>query len=115
MNHSVAFAVMADLEHRVEVALGAELFSAPHLEVDLTRFIRDGAARMRALAARCRADGTRHVYLAGSGGSWASMWSGKPLFDRYVPVASDVLLRRVDDLDERALMGRQVLSGAGWK
>ena len=86
----IAFSVMADLEQRVKVALGSELFSAPHLEADLTRFLGDGAAQMRALAARCRADGTRHVYFVGSGGSWASMWSGKLLFDRYVPISSDV-------------------------
>ena len=31
----IAFSAMPDLEHLVEVALGSELFSAPHLEADL--------------------------------------------------------------------------------
>jgi fructoselysine 6-phosphate deglycase len=88
----IAFSVMPDLEQRVEVALGSELFSAPHLEADLTRFMGDGAAQMRELAARCRNAGTRHVYFVGSGGSWASMWSGKLLCDRFVPASSDVSL-----------------------
>jgi len=44
----IAFSVMPDLEQRVEIALGSELFSAPHLEADLTRFMGDGAAQMRA-------------------------------------------------------------------
>jgi fructoselysine-6-P-deglycase FrlB-like protein len=88
----IAFSVMTDLEHQVEVALGSELFSAPHLEADLGRFMGDGAAQMRELAARCRASGTRHVYFVGSGGSWASMWSGKLLADRFVPAAADVAL-----------------------
>src|SRR6478736_189340 len=88
----IAFSVMPDLEQLVEVALGSELFSAPHLEADLTRFMGDGAAQMRALAASCRAAGTRQLYFVGSGGSWASMWSGKLLCDRFVPVPSDVSL-----------------------
>ena len=88
----IAFSAMPDLEQLVEVALGSELFSAPHLEADLTRFMGDGAAQMRELAARCRAAGTQQVYFVGSGGSWASMWSGKLLCDRFVPAPADVSL-----------------------
>src|SRR5436305_10918636 len=88
----IAFSVMEDLEQQVDVALGSELFSAPHLEADLGRFMGDGAGQMRELAARCRAAGTRHVYFVGSGGSWASMWSGKLLADRFLPAAADVAL-----------------------
>ena len=88
----IAFSVMSDLEHRVDVALGSELFSSPHLEADLNRFLGAGAAPMRELAARCRSTGTRQVFFVGSGGSWASMWSGKLLFDRYVQASSDVSL-----------------------
>jgi fructoselysine-6-P-deglycase FrlB-like protein len=83
---------MADLEQQVRAALRSELFSAPHLEADLTRFLSDGADRMRKLADRSRRAGVRHVYFVGSGGSWASMWSGKLLCDRLVPVAADVSL-----------------------
>ena len=88
----IAFSAMPDLEQLVEVALGSELFSAPHLEADLTRFMGDGAAQMRELAARCRAAGTQQIYFVGSGGSWASMWSGKLLCDRFVPAPADVSL-----------------------
>jgi fructoselysine 6-phosphate deglycase len=88
----IAFSAMPDLEHLVEVALGSELFSAPHLEADLARFMGDGAAQIRELAARCRAAGTQQIYFVGSGGSWASMWSGKLLCDRFVPVPADVSL-----------------------
>ena len=38
------------------------------------------------------APGHAEVYFVGSGGSWASMYSGKYLCDRFAPVASDVAL-----------------------
>jgi fructoselysine 6-phosphate deglycase len=88
----IAFSTMPDLEQRVEAALRSELFSAPHLEADLTRYMGDGAAQMRELAARCRGAGTQQLYFAGSGGSWASMWSGKLLCDKFVPAPADVSL-----------------------
>ncbi len=83
---------MADLDQLVERAHSSELFSAPHLEADSARFLAEHAQRVRELAANARARSTRHVWFVGSGGSWASMYSGKYLFDRLTGAPSDVSL-----------------------
>src|SRR5689334_16734159 len=83
---------MADIEQLIAQAKTSELFSAPHLEADLGRFLTDQAEVVRALAADARSRGTQTVYFVGSGGSWASMYSGKYLCDRFASVASDVAL-----------------------
>ena len=46
---------------------------------------------MRDLAERAR-QSARQVYFVGSGGSWASMYSGKYLFDRLTSIPADVAL-----------------------
>jgi fructoselysine-6-P-deglycase FrlB-like protein len=83
---------MPDLEQLIAQAQTSELFSSPHLEADLGRFLQEQADAVRALAADARSRGTQSVYFVGSGGSWASMYSGKYLCDRFAPVASDVAL-----------------------
>ncbi len=82
---------MTDLERLVDQAHSSELFSAPHLEADSARFLHEHGSRVRALAQEARAAG-RRVYFVGSGGSWASMYSGKHLCDRLTGAASDVSL-----------------------
>jgi fructoselysine 6-phosphate deglycase len=78
-----------DLEQLVERALSSELFSAPHLERDSARLLEQHGPRLRELAAAARRrDG--HVHFVGSGGSWASMYSGKLLCDRLTAATSDV-------------------------
>ena len=71
---------------------------------------------MRELAADARAGG-RRVYFVGSGGSWASMYSGKYLCDRLTGAVSDVLpsyeliWRAPARLDPEALVVLAVLLG----
>jgi fructoselysine-6-P-deglycase FrlB-like protein len=80
-----------DLEQLVEQAHQSELFSAPRLEADSLRFLAEQGERMRDLAARERERATQ-LYFVGSGGSWASMYSGKELADRLLDVPTDVSL-----------------------
>src|SRR5437867_3908687 len=105
----IALSVVEDLEALVERAHGSELFSAPHLEADLARFL-DGDRAVRA--------GMRTVFFVGSGGSWASMYSGKYLCDRFGGPAADVCLsyelvwRAPRRLDSSALVVCASYSGA---
>ena len=98
---------MNDLEQLVERALSSELFSSPHLEADSGRLLEQHGARLRQLAADARAGGG-HVHFVGSGGSWASMYSGKLLCDRLTGATSDVfpsyelIWRSPTRLDERS-------------
>jgi fructoselysine-6-P-deglycase FrlB-like protein len=107
-----------DLDRLVEQAHESELFSAPHLEGDLRRFLADEAPRARDIAARAHAAGTSSVFFVGSGGSWSSMYSGKHLCDRFTTAAADVSLsyelvwRAPRRLDERSLVFLASYSGA---
>jgi len=78
------------LDELADRAKSSELFSAPHLEADAGRFLAEQAESVRELAAAARAKG-RKVYFVGSGGSWASMYSGKWLCDRLTTAITDVL------------------------
>jgi fructoselysine-6-P-deglycase FrlB-like protein len=78
------------LDELADRAKGSELFSAPHLEADATRFLAEQADAVVELATASRAR-RRTVYFVGSGGSWASMYSGKWLCDRLTTAVSDVL------------------------
>jgi fructoselysine 6-phosphate deglycase len=82
---------LSELEELVERAKGSELFSAPTLQEDSARFLAEHADRLRAIAA-AEHGRARHVWFVGSGGSWASMYSGKYLCDRLTGMASDVAL-----------------------
>jgi fructoselysine-6-P-deglycase FrlB-like protein len=100
---------VAAYEKLVQDAHESELFSAPHLEADSTRFLTEHRPRLLELAAEAR-DAGRKVYFVGSGGSWASMYSGKYLADRLTTANTDVLpsyeliWRDPTALDERALV-----------
>lgn len=69
---------MDHLDELADRAQSSELFSSPYLEEDAARFLSEQAGAVRELASRARASG-RRVYFVGSGGSWASMYSGKYL------------------------------------
>ncbi len=108
-----------ELEAKVEQARHSELFSSPHLEADLGRFFAESAEQVRDLARRARAEGgVETVYFVGSGGSWASMYSGKYLCDRLLRVPAEVILsyelcwRAPVRLDEHALVFVASYSGA---
>jgi fructoselysine 6-phosphate deglycase len=83
---------MSQLETLVERAKQSDLFTAPRLAADLDRFLAEHGARVRELAVEARASGVQTAYFVGSGGSWASMYSGKYLCDRLTTLASDVIL-----------------------
>jgi fructoselysine 6-phosphate deglycase len=107
-----------ELEVKVERALRSELFSAPHLEADLARFLADEAEHARAIAADARRDGIETIYFVGSGGSWSSMYSGKYLCDRLLHVPAELSFsyelcwRAPRRLDEGALVFIASYSGA---
>jgi fructoselysine 6-phosphate deglycase len=78
------------LDELADRAQSSELFSSPRLEADSARFLAEQGAAVRALAGAARERGKR-VYFVGSGGSWASMYTGKYLCDRLTGAATDVL------------------------
>ena len=114
----IALSAVADLERLVEDAHASELFSSPHLEDDLARFFAGDAERLRELTRDARDSGVEQVYFVGSGGSWASMYSGKYLCDRLGGPAADVALsyelvwRAPRRLDSKALVFLASYSGA---
>lgn len=109
---------MADLTSLVDAARTSELFTAPHLEADLPRFLEEHGDRIRQLARRTAAGEFEHVFFVGSGGSWANMYTGKYLLDRLTRVTSDVLTsyelvwRNPPRLGSRALVFLASYSGA---
>jgi len=78
------------LDELADRAQSSELFSAPSLEADSARFLAEQGAAVRQLATAARERG-RHVFFVGSGGSWASMYTGKYLCDRLTTAVSDVV------------------------
>jgi fructoselysine-6-P-deglycase FrlB-like protein len=109
---------VADLSALVDAARASELFTAPRLEADLPRFLGEHGDRIRQLARRTAAGEFEHVYFVGSGGSWANMYSGKYLLDRFTHVTSDVLTsyelvwRNPPRLGSRSLVFLASYSGA---
>ena len=83
---------MSQLEPLVERAKQSDLFTAPRLAADLDRFLTSHGEQLRELTREARAAGVQTAFFVGSGGSWASMYSGKYLCDRLTTLASDVIL-----------------------
>jgi len=79
------------LEELVAQAEQSELFTAPRLEADVARFLREHGERMGALAREARQRAYETVYFVGSGGSWSAMYSGKYLADRFLDVPSELV------------------------
>jgi fructoselysine-6-P-deglycase FrlB-like protein len=109
---------MYDLEPLLERAYHSQLFTAPRIEGDLRTFLDRERDRVRRLAREVLARGTKRVYFAGSGNSWANMLTGKRLLDRYTTMHSDAVLsfdltwREPVHLDEDALVFAASYSGA---
>lgn len=82
---------MPNLESLVDEATRSEFFTSPRLVEDLPKFLAAHGERIRQLARRVAAGEFDHVYFVGSGGSWATVYSGKYLLDRLTDVPSDVL------------------------
>ncbi|MGZ4200416.1 MAG: SIS domain-containing protein [Thermoleophilia bacterium] len=79
------------LEELVAQAEQSELFTAPRLEADVARFLREHGERMGAGARGARPRAYETVYFVGSGGSWSAMYSGKYLADRFIPLPSELV------------------------
>jgi fructoselysine 6-phosphate deglycase len=79
------------LEELVARAERSELFTAPRLEADVARFLREHAERLGALAREARRRAFETVYFVGSGGSWSAMYSGKYLADRFLELPAELV------------------------
>jgi fructoselysine-6-P-deglycase FrlB-like protein len=108
---------VSELTALVDAARQSDFFTAPHLGTDLSRFLSEQGERIRQLARRASSGEFDHVYFVGSGGSWACMWSGKYLLDRFSSIPADVLTsyelawRDPARLDARALVFLASYSG----
>jgi fructoselysine 6-phosphate deglycase len=80
---------MDELRELVERAKQSELFTSPRLEADLTAFLAERAAPIKALAAEAVSSGVEQFYFVGSGGSWSNMYSGKYVLDRFSTLSAD--------------------------
>lgn len=109
---------MPDLSTLVDAARRSELFTSPRLEADLATFLAEQGDRVRQLARRAAAREFDHVYFVGSGGSWANMFTGKWLTDRYTGIPADALTsydliwRTPQRLGSRSLVFLTSYSGA---
>jgi fructoselysine-6-P-deglycase FrlB-like protein len=74
---------MSLLDTLVDQAIESELFTSPRIEADLSRFLTEQTQALAALARRTADGEFDRVYFVGSGGSVASMASGKYLVDRF--------------------------------
>ena len=82
---------MGDLQSHVERAKESLYFSGARIEADLNLFLRDHAQTCEGLG-RERAGTFKHLFLVGSGGSFASLQTAKYVLDRLLLVPSDVLM-----------------------
>jgi len=77
------------LEEYVEKAKKSALFTAPILEQDLSRFLKENAKIIQSLARELYSKGLKHVFWIGSGNSWCNLYLGKYLLDRFTDIPSD--------------------------
>jgi fructoselysine-6-P-deglycase FrlB-like protein len=74
---------MSLLDTLVDEAIESELFTAPRIEADLSRFLAEATPALSALARRAAEGAFNRVYFVGGGGSLANMYSGQYLMDRF--------------------------------
>jgi fructoselysine 6-phosphate deglycase len=109
---------MTLLDTLVDQAIASELFTAPRIEADLTAFLAERTADVKALAKRAADGEFDRVYFVGSGGSYANMASGQLLVDHYggPPAAAypsyELTWRDPADLGARSLVFLASYSGA---
>lgn len=105
-----------DLAAYLERAKLSEYFSGARIADDLERFLANQGAASSRLADDVR-DGIEHVFLVGSGGSYANLLSEKYLFDRLVDTPADavpsyeLIWRQPNRLDDRSIAFFASLSG----
>lgn len=101
----------------LEQAIASDFFTAKVLEADLARLLRERGDEVRELAARLREQGIARVFLVGCGGSYALLYSGEYLLNRFSTVPAQALTayeftgRASAAVDERALVVLASYSG----
>ena len=80
---------MIDLEKYVERAKASDYFSGIRLAAELRSFMAAQEAHIATIGREL--GGVDHVFLVGSGGSYANLLSAKYVFDRLLAVPSDAL------------------------
>lgn len=101
----------------LEQAIASDFFTAKVLEADLARLLRERGAEVRALAAQLRAQGLTRVYFVGCGGSYALLYSGEYLLNRFSRLPAQALTayeftgRASPAVDEQALVVLASYSG----
>ena len=107
---------MTDLGVYVERAKGSDYFSGARIADYLERFLDTQTDAARRLASESQ-DDTQHIFLVGSGGSFANLVSVKYLFDRLIRIPTDALpsyeliWRTPLRLDDRSLVFLASMSG----
>ncbi len=107
---------MTDLGPYIDRAKRSEYFSGTRVAEDLERFLGTQADAARRLADETT-DDLAHVFLVGSGGSFANLVSVKYVFDRLIGLPTDavpsyeLLWRKPQRLDDHSLVFLASLSG----
>lgn len=107
---------MTELGEYVDRAKQSEYFSGARVGDDLERFLEEAADPVRRISSEARED-AQHVFLVGSGGSFANLLSTKYLFDRLIQISTDALpsyeliWRAPQRLNDRSLVFLASLSG----
>ncbi|NLG84254.1 MAG: SIS domain-containing protein [Firmicutes bacterium] len=83
---------MATLNQLVAKAKESVFFTAPVLERDLARFLKDEEQHIRRLASEAVKKQVKHIYWVGSGNSWRNLYSGKYLLDKFTTISSDYFM-----------------------
>lgn len=101
----------------LDTAIASDFFTAKTLESDLARLLRERGEETRRMAAQLRAQGIARVYFVGCGGSYALLYSGEYLLDRFTRMPAQALTayeftgRASASVDERALVVLASYSG----
>ncbi len=101
----------------LEQAIVSDFFTAKVLEDDLARLLRERAAEVRRLVAQLRDQGITRIFFVGCGGSYALLYSGAYLLDRFTRLPAQALTayefvgRGSPAVDARALVVLASYSG----
>jgi fructoselysine-6-P-deglycase FrlB-like protein len=64
------------------------LFTSPVMEKDLSDFLSEQTARIKALAEQALSSGIKQIYWVGSGNSWCNLYSGDYIMNRLTDIPS---------------------------
>jgi fructoselysine-6-P-deglycase FrlB-like protein len=101
----------------IEKAKASEFFTSPVLARDLGHLLGTDGEHVRELARRAWHDQTRQVLFVGSGGSWANMYSGQYLTQRFTSIPAravtgyDLVFQDSPSVDDHALVFLTSYSG----